>query len=239
MPDDLPGGDLMTQTETRPPIPASLADRPVRGGLAQPWVNVQLADGGTDFRSTHRTRAEQAWKECLCQSCGNPAAPYAVMVCGPRQILSGRFDEPPVCPPCALYASGACRVAGGLVVAYQARPSVVSGHRGERCGDPGCGCAGWTDIDPEHSADMGGQPVLPWYAAWHRPARWDLTGHWAKVRCSDKGCEHDRLMITGAQIGEPPLKVLLISEPGVGRIWAPLTAEQAREHATRALEASC
>jgi len=34
MPDDL-----------RPPIPAALADRPVKGGLAYPWVNVELADG--------------------------------------------------------------------------------------------------------------------------------------------------------------------------------------------------
>src|SRR5260221_12084516 len=66
-----------TQIETRPPIPASLAARPVRGALAQPWVNVQLADGGTGFRSTHRPRAEQAWKDCLGPSCGHRAAPNA------------------------------------------------------------------------------------------------------------------------------------------------------------------
>jgi hypothetical protein len=103
-----PSGGVPGTDETRPPIPLSLAHRPVRGGLAQPWVNVQLADGGSDFRSTHRAKAERAWRECLCQSCGQLASPSAVLVCGPRQILSGRFDEPPACPPCALYASRAC-----------------------------------------------------------------------------------------------------------------------------------
>ena len=27
--------------DPRPPIPATLADRPVKGGLAYPWVNVE------------------------------------------------------------------------------------------------------------------------------------------------------------------------------------------------------
>lgn len=226
----------MITDETRPPIPATLAGRPVQGGLAVPWVNVALADGGVDFRTTHRSKAERCWQESLCQSCGNPTIPAAVMVCGPRQILSGRYDEPPACPPCALYASRACPMVGGRVVTYPDRPRVTAGRRGERCSLPGCGCDGWLDIDPAHSADMGGQPALPWYAAWVRPDSWTLTGHWARVRCNE-GCEHDRLMISGGQIDGPPLKVLLVSEPGSGRIWKPLTAGEARGHATAALAA--
>lgn len=222
----------MTATdETRPPIPASLAARPVRGGLALPWVNVALADGGADFRSTHRARFEKSWTECVCQSCGNPAAPYAVLVCGPRQILTHQFDEPPTCPPCALYASRACPMVGGRVVTYPARPRVVEGHRGQKCSTPGCECGGWTDIDPEHSTDMGGQAALPWYACWITPGAYQVTGHMATVPCSDRGCEHKRLMINGAVLTALPLKVFLVSEPGVGRAWRKLTDAEAREHA--------
>lgn len=222
--------------DMRPPIPASLAARPVRGGLAQPWVNAELADGGSDFRSTHRTRFEQSWRLCRCQSCGNPTGPRAVLVCGPRQILNGRYDEPPTCPPCAQYASRACPMVAGRTVTYPDRPRIIEGHRGEKCTDPDCGCAGWLDIDPEHSADMGGQPVLPWYAAWVVPHAWQLTGHMTMVRCSDLGCEHERLMINGAQLLADPLKVILIAEPGSGRIWRKLTLPEAREHAAAAIE---
>jgi len=66
MPDDL-----------KPPIPATLASRPVKGGLAYPWVNVELADGGADYRSTHYARYEKAWTECRCQSCGQPTGARA------------------------------------------------------------------------------------------------------------------------------------------------------------------
>jgi hypothetical protein len=196
-----------------------------------PWVNVTLADGGADFRSTHRARYEKSWTDCVCQSCGSPARPYAVLVCGPRQILTHRFDEPPVCPPCALYASRACPMVGGRVEVYPDRPRVSEGKRGHVCPDPSCGCAGWADIDPEHSADQGGQPALPWYACWITPGAYQVTGHKARLRCSDLGCEHERVMVNGAILTAEPLKILLVSEPGNGRAWCNLTDAEAREHA--------
>lgn len=55
------------------------------------------------------------------------------------------------------------------------------------------------------------------------------------VRCSDLGCEHERLMINGGRLTAPPLKVILISEPGRGRIWQVLAAAEAAEHAKQAL----
>jgi hypothetical protein len=224
-------------TDLRPPIPATLADRPVKGGLAYPWVNVELADGGADYRSTHYARYEQAWTYCLCQSCGNFTGDRAVLICGPRQILTRRYDEPPVCPPCALYASRACPMVGGRTEVYPERPRVVAGHRGAKCTDPSCGCDGWTDTDPEHSADQGGQRALPWYACWIRPGDYTVTAHVITAKCSDLGCEHERVIVNGAILNVAPLKILLVAEPGAGRIWRKLTEAEAIEHATLALEA--
>lgn len=226
----------MTDIDTRPPIPASLADRPVRGGIAQPWVNVELADGGVDFRSTHHTRYEAAWSRCLCQSCGQPTGDRAVLVCGPRQILNRKYDEPPVCPPCALYTSKACPMVAGRTEVYPDRPKISAGHRGAKCTDPGCNCDGWVITDPEHSADQGGQRALPWYACWIRPGDYTVTAHKIVSRCSDLGCEHERLIVNGCILNVPPLKIILIAEPGTGRIWRKLSADEAAEHAMRALE---
>jgi len=226
----------MDATETRPPIPASLKDRPVVGGLAMPWANVELADGGVDFRSPHHARYEICWRESRCQSCGRPTGDPAVLVCGPRQVLSLRFDEPPVCPPCALYVSRACPFVSGRAVTYPDRPRVSEGHRGGKCPE-GCGCGGWQVTDPEHSADQGGQPNLPWYACWIHPDDYMVTAHMIVTRCSDKGCKHERLIVNGGQLimGTRPLKIYLASEPGTGRIWRRLTQAEAAEHATAAL----
>lgn len=226
----------MNAEDIRPPIPASLAGRPVRGGLAQAWVNAELRGGGTDFRSPHTARYEQAWKECRCQSCGNRTGPRAVLVCGPRQVLTLRFDEPPVCPPCVPYVSRACPFVSGRTVTYPDRARLTEGHRGESCFDPSCGCNGWQATDPEHSADMGGQPNLPWYAAWTGPRDFALTGHVARVRCSDLGCEHERTLVNGAMLKRLPLKVQLLSEPGRQVERRTLTPGEVLGHAAAAIE---
>lgn len=225
----------MTAADIRPPIPASLAHRPVRGGLAQAWVNAELADGGTDFRSPHTARYELAWKKCLCQSCGRPTGPRAVLVCGPRQLLTLRFDEPPVCPPCAVYARQACPFVSGRSTAYPGRPRIAEGHRGEKCTDPSCGCGGWAETDPEHSADMGGQPNLPWYACWIGPRDYVITAHKTVSRCSDLGCEHERTLIDGAQLTRLPLKIQLLSEPGETVTRRTLAPADALAHAAAAI----
>jgi hypothetical protein len=125
----------------------------------------------------------------------------------------------------------ACPMVGGRTEAYPGRPRVIEGKRGAHCSEPGCDCGGWLDIDPEHSADMGGQPALPWYAAWIRPDSYMLTAHKTTVRCTDQGCEHERTMINGGRLTASPLKILLVAEPGAGRIWRRLTDAGAREHA--------
>ena len=226
---------MASDLEARPPIPASMAHRPVRGGIALPWVNAELADGGVDFRSPHTAKYEQAWRQCRCQSCGNPAGPRVVLVCGPRQVLELRFDEPPTCPPCAVYARAACPFVSGRATTYSGRRHLTEGHRGEKCADPGCECGGWLVTDPVHSERQSG-PNLPWYACWIRPGDYALTAHTIVTRCSDLGCEHERTLVNGAMLTRLPMKVQLLSVPGEAVERRTLSFAEALEHPSAAID---
>lgn len=212
------------------PIPATCADRPTIGGLVAPWVNLRLADGGVDFRSPHQATYERCWKEGLCQTCGNPTGRPAVLFGGPNQLRSRHFDEPPLCGPCALYASQACPMVAGRMPYYADRERLAAGPRGHTCPDAGCPCGGFTDSDP-NAHDASGEPAHAWYAVYVAPGAWQLTGNEVQVRCSDGGCTnlHRRLLINGATLTAPPLKVVLVSQPGVGRVWRRLTVDELAE----------
>lgn len=210
----------------RPPVPASCAARPLVGGLVAPFVNLRLADGGVDFRSPHQAKYERCWREGLCQTCGSPLARRAVVFGGPNQVRELHFDEPPLCPPCAVYASRACPMVAGRQDRYATRDRVAEGRRGHVCPDAGCGCGGWTPADPAQGGH-GGDPAHPWYACYIRPGGWQLTGRQVLTRCSDRGCEHERLIVNGAYLTGPPLKMVLVSSPGQGRIWRRLDSAEA------------
>jgi hypothetical protein len=227
---------MMTE-DLRPPIPASCAGRPVVGGLVAPYVNLRLADGGVDFRSPHHAKYEECWTRELCQTCGQQLTHPAVLFGGPNQLRTLHFDEPPLCPPCAVYASRACPMIAGRRERYADRPRVSEGARGHVCSDAGCECGGWTPTDPANP-DSGGDPAHPWYACYVRPGAWQLTGKQIVARCTDLGCEHERLIVNGAILNAVPLKILLIAEPGTGRIWRKLAAAEAAGHAARALAAA-
>lgn len=149
------------------PIPAALAERPTVGGLACPWVNVTLADGGCDFRTTHQAKWMQCWQQGLCQTCGEPLATPQAFLGGPNQAApGGYFTEPPLHPWCAAYATRACPMVAGRMSHYAARQALADSKRGAKCPDPGCDCAGWVPHDPENSSSHGGEPAHPWFAVW-------------------------------------------------------------------------
>jgi hypothetical protein len=193
-------------------------DRPLTGGLVIPYVNVHLADGGADFRTAHHARYEKCWTEGLCQTCGGRLAGLAVLFGGPGQLRRRHFSEPPLCAPCALYASQACPMVGGRMETYAGRDPVAVGSRGKRCAEPGCDCGGWVPSDPAVQGHPG-DPAHPWYALYVRPGAYSVTAYRAVVRCSDRGCEHGRLLVNGALLADAPLKAVQVSEPGRGRIW--------------------
>jgi hypothetical protein len=208
-----------------PPIPGSCAGRPVVGGLVAPYVNIRLADGGVDFRTPHQATYARCWQDNLCQTCGEQLGPTAVLFGGPNQLRTLHFDEPPLCPPCAVYASQACPMVAGRQPRYADRQRVSEGRRGHVCPDDGCTCDGFVPSDPD-AYDASGEPAHPWYAVYAPTGGWQLTGKTVRVPCSDRGCLHDRLLINGGQLTTPPRKVLLVSTPDGGRVWQRLTGDQ-------------
>jgi len=212
-------------TNLLPPIPASCVDRPTVGGLVAPYVNIRLADGGVDFRSPHQTAYERCWRDGLCQTCGRPLTALAVLFGGPRQVRSGRYDEPPLCTPCAVYASQACPMVAGRMPRYADRLRVSEGQRGHICPDAGCPCGGFQPADP-NAHDASGEPAHDWYAVYVRAGGWQLTAHVVETPCSDRGCLHKRTLINGCQLVDEPRKVVLVSTQDAGRVWIRLTADE-------------
>lgn len=208
-----------------PPIPATCADRPTVGGLVAPFVNITLADGGVDFRSPHQATYERCWRENLCQTCGGPLGDLAVFFGGPRQVRTRRFDEPPLCPACAVYASQACPMVAGRQSHYADRERLAEGKRGHVCPDASCGCGGFRDSDPD-AHDSSGEPAHDWYAVYVRGGTWDLTAHKVTVPCSDRGCLHERVLINGGRLTADPRKVVLVSTQADGRVWRRLDADE-------------
>jgi len=126
----------MTGDDLRPPIPATLEHRPTVGGLVAPWVNVALADGGVDFRTTHHSKWQRCWVEGLCQTCGEPLTRRPVVLLGgPNQIQpGGYFAERPLHPECAAYATRACPMVAGRRTHYAEHEPLAAGARGQEAG---------------------------------------------------------------------------------------------------------
>lgn len=217
-------------TETRPPIPASCAHRPTIGGLVAPVINLRLADGGVDFRSPRQATYARCWTRRLCQTCGNPLGRPAVLFGGPNQLTSGHFDEPPLCPPCALYASRACPMVAGRQPFYADRARVSEGRRGKTCTDPACDCGGYLPSDL-NAGDAGGDPAHAWYTLFVDLDGLVVTVSDVESPCPDTACRHasTRRIVSGSILTRPPLKVVLVSSPGAGRVWRRLTAAEAAD----------
>lgn len=196
----------MAEFDVRPPIPATCEARPTTAGVVVPWANVQLADGGVDFRSQHERKVQRCWRECLCQICGNLIDPPIVLFGGPRQVAALQFDEPPLHPECAVYASKACPMIAGRQGHYATREVISAGHRGGVCPDPECDCGGWVPT-PGLIEPPGGDPAHNWYAVY-------ISGYALGI-LEDRPDRVHAGIITPDQI----LAIRHVSSPGAGRHW--------------------
>lgn len=215
--------------ELRPPIPMACAERPTVGGLIAPYVNIQLADGGVDFRGRHQAKFAECWQRSLCQVHGERIEGRTVLFASPSQLASRHIDEAPLCVPCALYTSRACPMIAGRQERFADRPKVSEGTRGKVCAEPGCGCGGWTHTDPGQGDGQAGQPAHPWYALYASPGAWQVTASIVRRQCSDLGCWHETPEVNGALLIGAPLKVVLVSSPGEGRVWRTLAPAEVAE----------
>ncbi|MBI3226607.1 MAG: hypothetical protein HYZ39_16290 [Mycolicibacterium cosmeticum] len=195
-----------TAPAPRPAIPATCEARPTIGGYVIPWVNVQLADGGVDFRAQHESRSQRCWREGLCQVCAKPITHPIVLLGGPGHLAALQFDEPPLHPECAVYVSHACPMVAGRLDRFADRDTITNGHRGGTCPDPGCKCGGW--VPTAGAAEpVPGKPAHDWYA----------------VYVSDYACavtaERPNRIHSGLVDPVHVLAVRHVSTPGVGRTW--------------------
>lgn len=199
-----------------PPIPATCAARPVTpDGLVVPWGNVQLADGGVDFRSHHNARWAQCWKQGLCQVCGRHIPRPIVFLCGPNQLARLLFDEPPVHPECARYVSWACPMVAGDRAHYRTGPTLSQRHRGKTCPDPSCDCAGWVPTPGTDRTSAGGS-AHEWYAVY--------AGAFHLAAVTDPDQPGGTRLIGGACLPGDIVRVRQVSEPGRAlRPWRPVT----------------
>lgn len=205
--------------QIRPPIPATCEHRPTIAGVVSPWANVQLADGGVDFRSQHESRVQQCWIECICQLCGTKITQAPIVLFGgPRQVKALQFDEPPLHPECAVYASQACPMIAGRISHYADRDVVSNSHRGKTCVDAECDCGGWIPT-PGLNIGPGGDPAHDWYALYI--ARYTIGVTEQRI---------DRVH-AGVVAPEHVLAIRHVSAPGAGRIWKRTTLDQVRAHA--------
>jgi hypothetical protein len=197
----------------RPPIPATCEHRPTIGGVVKPWANVELADGRVDFRSQHESKAQRCFLEGLCQVCGNSVTRPIVFFGGPRQVAALQFDEPPLHPECAVYASQACPMVAGRLERYATREVVTHGPRGAVCSDPGCDCGGWVPT-PGLTVGPGGDPAHDWYAVY-------VSGYSAGVTDARPDRVH-----AGVVRPHQVLAIRHVSSPGTGRTWTRTTLEE-------------
>ncbi|OIN80749.1 hypothetical protein [Mycobacterium malmoense] len=199
----------------RPPIPATCESRPTVAGLVVPFANVRLADGGVDFRSQHESTVQRCWREGLCQLCGTTLRRPIVFLGGPRQVAALQFDEPPLHPECAVYASQACPMVAGRIDRYATRDPVSAGPRGSICFEPDCDCGGWV-AHPGLTPSPGGDPAHDWYAVY-------VSGFALGISEDCPGRVH-----SGAISPDQVLAVRHVSTPGIGRTWTRIPLEQLR-----------
>lgn len=190
---------------TRPPVPVICAHRPTVGGLVKPWVNVELADGGVDFRSRHTTRLVVCFRRGLCQVCGRPLnddTHGCLFLGGPDQLRTLVFDEAPLHRQCAVYTSHACPMVAGRMDHVPSGPLLSEGARGKACSKPGCDCGGWVQQDGDRPT-----PTEPhrWYAV-------TVSGY--TVAFDPRG-----ELIGGLVSPDQVEGVRVVSEPGAGRCW--------------------
>jgi hypothetical protein len=160
---------------TRPAAPATpvrLANRPVVGGLAAPWISLHHADGSPVLGVVDAGRQTACLLQRWCQICGLPLLSPLVLLARARDIAAGYVTDPGLHPECATYSVEACPMLSGTMRRYRSVPPPL---RQERCGDSGCACQVW--IPAADSVHRSGHAAEAFVAIWIRLGDYRLKTH--------------------------------------------------------------
>ena len=146
--------------EGLPQVPARCSARPLAGGRVIPYVSVMLHDGRPVLGAVHRSKAVRCIVGRLCQVCGERLGRPLVVIVDQGGVLAQYSGEAALHPECAAYSRNACPVLAGHRETFR----VPDRHIGNACSEPGCGCGGWTNTEPDR--ELRGSPVGPWHAVW-------------------------------------------------------------------------
>lgn len=145
-----------------PPIPKRMAERPVQGGLAMPWIALELADGSYDLAGCAARLVNLAMYQGRCQLCSHPINYRPVFFATQDQVDDAPIvcDAPPLHAECADYAAAVCPMIHGRLATYRAKESRA--HRTDACNKPGCDCGGWKIVDRTTMTERAGQAAPRW-----------------------------------------------------------------------------
>lgn len=142
-----------------PPIPARLAHRPTRSGLAVPYISMEI-DGQALLGEVRGIRVAECVVNRLCQACGQKILQRPFVFLVTQQMLDDGFSpEPPLHPECAAYSIKACPMVAGRMPTYS---RAERDHTGKPCTVEGCDCGGIVT----HNEGKRGEPSVPWFSAW-------------------------------------------------------------------------
>jgi hypothetical protein len=85
-----------------PAIPVRLANRPIVGGLAAPWISLHHADGTPVLGVVDAARQAACLARHWCQACGQPLLSPLVLLARARDIAAGYVTDPGLHPECAM-----------------------------------------------------------------------------------------------------------------------------------------
>lgn len=144
-----------------PAVPATLASRPLVGGLVVPYISIESGDGRYVLGAVHNSRAHRCVVQRLCQIDAEPLTQPAVALVRQRDLDQGWTTEPALHPQCARYSAAACPMLAARMEHYRSNPHDLASLK---CNVPGCDCVGWVDNDDRMI--RAGHTAEPYYTLW-------------------------------------------------------------------------
>ncbi|MGX1247444.1 hypothetical protein RKD46_008633 [Streptomyces pseudovenezuelae] len=108
-----------------PAIPQRCAHRPLAGGLVVPWISL-IHNGHAAFGSLDAERAFRAYRDRLCQICGQELDERCFLIVHPADQARGYSPEPALHPECLPYAAAHCPMLNGAATHYRRSPVLAS-----------------------------------------------------------------------------------------------------------------